>query len=65
MHRFPPSFILLLYPFIRLANRINWRFGRSYKCERVNVDGIRPLLTPGMLVLTHKDYEFTNLFING
>jgi hypothetical protein len=65
VRQFPPSLILLLNPFIRLANKINWRFGRSYKCGRAHVDAIRPLLTSGMLVLTHKNYELTNLFISG
>jgi len=59
------SSILLFNPFIRLANKIRWRFGRPYKCEKVNADEIRPLLKPGMVILTHKDFEMTNLFING
>ena len=65
MHRLPYSFIFLFNPFIRVANRIRWRFGRPFKCGRVNVDDIRPLLKPGMVILTHKDFELTNLFING
>ena len=65
MYRFSSSFVHLLRPSIRIADKINWRFGRSYKCGRVNLDDIRPLLTPGMLILTHKDFKLTNLFING
>jgi uncharacterized protein YycO len=65
LNSLPYSFILLFNPFIRLGNKIRWRFGRSYKCAGLNVDEIRPLLEPGMVILTHKAYEMTNLFING
>ena len=65
MYRFSSSFVHLLRPSIRIADKINWRFGRSYKCGRVNLDDTRPLLPPGMLILTHKDFKLTNLFING
>jgi uncharacterized protein YycO len=29
------------------------------------LEKIHPLLHPGMVILTHKEYEFTNLFIKG
>jgi hypothetical protein len=65
MNHTPFLIILLFNPFIRLANRIRWRFGRNYKCAGVDTTEIIPLLKPGMVILTHKDFELTNLFING
>jgi len=65
MHRLLTLFFILINPFIRVAIKINWRFGRPYRCRSANADVIKPLLTPGMLILTHKDYELTNLFIIG
>ncbi|MCX6245028.1 MAG: YiiX/YebB-like N1pC/P60 family cysteine hydrolase [Bacteroidetes bacterium] len=65
MNHTPFLIILLFNPFIRLANRIRWRFGRPYKCAGADAAAITPLLKPGMVILTHKDYELTNLFING
>lgn len=58
-------FFVLFYPFIRLANKINWRVGRPYKCSNIKIEKIKRRLKPGMVILTHKDYEFTNLFILG
>jgi hypothetical protein len=57
--------ILLFYPIIRFSNRIRWRFGRAYRCS---FDSIRPyigLLSPGVVILTRRDYELSNLFIHG
>ncbi len=39
--------------------------GRLYKCNGVDVKTLHGFLKPGMIVLSHKDYEFTNLFIKG
>jgi hypothetical protein len=56
---------VVFYPFIRLANKISWRVGRPYKCRDIRLERIKRRLRPGMVILTHKDYEFTNLFILG
>jgi hypothetical protein len=58
-------FFVVFSPFIRLANKINWRVGRAYKCSEIKSGKIKKRLLPGMVILTHKDYEFTNLFILG
>ena len=58
-------FRMAFYPFVFVSNKINWRMGRSYKCNKLDINSIRHLLHPGMVVLSHKDYEFTNVFIKG
>lgn len=58
-------FLLLGFPFIRYSNRIKWRFGRPYKCSSSNYLDFVKLLQPGMVILSHKNYEFTNIFIGG
>jgi hypothetical protein len=58
-------FRMAFYPFVFVSNKINWRMGRPYKCNSVNINSLHPLLQPGMVVLSHKDFEFTNLFIRG
>lgn len=62
------AFYLLAWfivPASRIANRINWRFLRPYKCYGVHLPDLAGRLKPGMVILTHKDFEFTNLFIRG
>jgi hypothetical protein len=65
MVRYKELVLLLFSPASRLANKVNWRFGRPYRCSnhfRKVIDG---RLRPGMVLLSHKDYELTNLFIKG
>ena len=57
--------VIFIQPVIRLSNRINWRFGRAYRCSHLDTGHFLPALTPGMIILSHKDYEFTNFFISG
>lgn len=57
--------ILMCNPVVRIANNINWRFGRPY---RRSFESLRPLLhelKPGMVILTRTDHVFGNLFIHG
>lgn len=59
------AILYAISPFAMAANKINWRFGRPY---RKSYDVIKPhicRLVPGMVILSHKDYELTNLFISG
>ena len=58
-------FRLAFYPILFISNKINWRFGRPFRCEGMDVETIRHLLQPGMVILSHKEFEFTNLFIRG
>lgn len=65
MSRFRKAILLLISPFSMLANKISWRAGRPY---RSTFDQVRPVihcLEPGMVILSHKNYELTNVFING
>ena len=62
---FRKAILYSISPFAMLANKINWRFGRPY---RKNFDFVKPHIkrfAPGMVILSHKDYELTNLFIDG
>jgi uncharacterized protein YycO len=52
-------------PFARVANKINWRIGRPYKRSFETLQPHIGKLTPGMIILSHKDYELTNWFISG
>lgn len=56
---------MVFYPVLFISNKINWRFGRPFKCEAMDVETIRHLFQPGMIILSHKEFEFTNLFIRG
>jgi uncharacterized protein YycO len=57
-------FVLIL-PVVRNISRVNWRLGRPYKCSSTHLDPVRKFLHPGMIILSHKNYELTNLFIRG
>jgi hypothetical protein len=59
------SFLVLCNPFFRLANKINWRAGRPYRCHELQLGDVKNSIKPGMVILSHKEYEFTNLFIRG
>jgi uncharacterized protein YycO len=52
-------------PFARVANKINWRIGRPYKSQFETLQPHIWKLAPGMIILSHKNYELTNWFING
>jgi hypothetical protein len=52
-------------PFAMFANKINWRIGRPYKRRFETLQPHVGKLAPGMVILSHKDYELTNWFISG
>lgn len=59
------AFLYLISPFSMLANKVSWRAGRPY---RYAFETIKPHIgkfQPGMIILSHKEYELTNLFISG
>jgi hypothetical protein len=47
------------------SSKISWRFGRSYTCRPEHGERVKPLLKPGMIVLSKRKYEFSGLFIPG
>ena len=55
----------LISPFSRIANKINWRFGRKFCCESINIESVISLLQNADVILTHRDFEFTNIFLGG
>ena len=55
----------LCLPFSKLINRINWRMGRPYGCKSISAEPIKKQLQPGMVILTHRNYECSSLFIPG
>jgi len=59
------SIVRLFNPFIRLSNKINWRAGRPYRCHDYPFVQVKDSVKPGMVILSHKEYELTNLFIRG
>ena len=58
-------FLWLCLPFSKFINRINWRFGRSFCCSFKEFEPVKNNLQPGAVILTHKKYEFSTLFIPG
>ena len=52
-------------PFAMVANKINWRIGRPYRSQFATLQPHVEKLAPGMIILSHKDFELTNWFING
>ncbi len=52
-------------PFAMVANKINWRIGRPYRSQFAALQPHIEKLAPGMIILSHKDFELTNWFING
>jgi len=58
-------FLWLCLPFSKLINKINWRFGRPYSCNSIETEQIKKKLQPGMIILSHRNYECSSLFISG
>jgi hypothetical protein len=58
-------FLWLCLPVTKVVNRINWRFGRPFSCKFIEVEKVTEYLNPGAVILTHKKYEFSTLFIPG
>jgi hypothetical protein len=55
----------ILLPVTIGVNMINWRFGRPYCCSGETAALFRTRLQPGMVILTHKKYELSSVFIPG
>jgi hypothetical protein len=58
-------FLRICSPFSKVINRINWRFGRPFHCTHKKTGQMREKIKPGMVILTHKKYELTSMFIPG
>ncbi len=55
----------LISPFSRVANKINWRLGRKFSGEKLDVKSVQSQLFAADVILCHRDYELTNIFIGG
>jgi hypothetical protein len=55
----------LCLPVSKFINRVNWRFGRPFSCNFKEIEPVKDNLQPGMVILTHRKYEFSTLFIPG
>ena len=60
-----PKFLHYFTPLIRFSKYINWRFGRKFKCSELDLDHIRKVVKPGMVLLSRKEFQISNLFIDG
>jgi uncharacterized protein YycO len=60
-----PKFLRYCTPLIRMSKDINWRFGRKYRCSSIDIETLRTVLKPGMILLTRKEFQLSNLFIDG
>ncbi len=58
-------FLLICRPISIFINHVNWRFGRAFDCTNKEIAKIKDHITPGMVILTHKKYEFSTFFIPG
>jgi hypothetical protein len=57
--------IRFFHPFVRVASRISWRFGRPYRCTFGNLEPYIPELKPGMVIVTRTNHLFSNVWIHG
>ncbi len=55
-------FLRRCLPITKAINRINWRFGRPFRCKFKGIEPVRDYLQPGVVILAHKNYEFSTLF---
>ena len=60
-----PKFLHYCRPLIRASKYFNWRFGRRFRCSGLDLDPIRKVLAPGMIVLSRSEFQVSNLFIDG
>jgi hypothetical protein len=65
MIQWNPKFLHYFTPLIRVSRFMTWRFGRKFRCTEVNLDPIRRLLHPGMILLSRKEFQIANYFIEG
>ncbi|MCX6246112.1 MAG: YiiX/YebB-like N1pC/P60 family cysteine hydrolase [Bacteroidetes bacterium] len=60
-----PKFLYYFTPLIRVSKYIKWRFGRKYRCSELDLNQVRELLKPGMILLSRREFEISNYFIDG
>lgn len=60
-----PKFLYYCIPLIWVSKYITWRFGRKFRCSDLNLDCIRERVKPGMIILSRREFQISNLFIDG
>ncbi|MGA3013163.1 MAG: YiiX/YebB-like N1pC/P60 family cysteine hydrolase [Bacteroidales bacterium] len=60
-----PTFLYYFIPIIRASKYIDWRLGRKYKYSGLNLENIRKVAKPGMILLSRKEFQISNYFIDG
>lgn len=60
-----PKYLYYFTPLIRASKHLSWRFGRKFQCSSMNLDTIRDLIHPGMIVLSRREFQLSNYFIEG
>ena len=60
-----PKFLYYFTPLIKFSKHLTWRFGRKFRCSDLDLDNIRKLMMPGMILLSRRDFQISNFFIEG
>lgn len=60
-----PKFLYYCTPLIKISKYMTWRFGRKFQCSELNLDIVRKMARPGMIVLSRREFQISNLFIDG
>ena len=45
-----PKFLYYCTPLIKVSRYITWRFGRKFRCSDLNLDSLRKVVIPGMIM---------------
>ena len=59
------KFLYYFTTLIKISKYLTWRFGRRFRCSDLNLEPIRKVVKPGMIVLSRREYQVSNLFIEG
>jgi cell wall-associated NlpC family hydrolase len=65
MSPFSPKFLYYCTPLIRFSKYLTWRFGRKFRCSEIDMETIRKMLKPGMILLSRREFQISNYFIDG
>ena len=60
-----PKFLHYCTPLIRFSKHLTWRFGRKFRCSDLDLEKIRKVMIPGMILLSRRDFQISNFFIEG
>jgi hypothetical protein len=60
-----PKFLYYCTPLIRVSKYLTWRFGRKFRCSDLDLEHIRQVARPGMILLSRREFQISNFFIEG